>query len=173
MLLKLPRVWTQIGVTGTWKIQLEVSENPVEAVSSGEWERWCPQFSCKLHAPGKPPLGALPREGPQGPALKKKKKKCVYVPVLMVIQRAWRLRTRRALFFQTMTLYLHKKMMFFLGHTCLVFHIWPLGHQSESSDSAPAAKLGSCFWGQTVPRGCGGVSRCPKGTWPTELLHQT
>lgn len=87
-------------------------------------------------------------------------KKCVSIS--MVIQRAWRLRTRRASFFQTAPLHSHKKMMSFPGHACLVFRICPLGHQSESSDSAPTAKLDSYFWGQEVPKRCEGSSH-PEG----------
>lgn len=99
---------------------------------------------------------------------KKKKKMCVYFAVLMVIQRAWRLRTRQALFFQTMPLHLHKKKMFFLGHSRLVFCIWPLGHQSESRFS-PGCKAGQLLLGTGSAREVWGPKLLSQG----DVTHRT
>ena len=96
------------------------------------------------------------------------KKGCLFPHFLTVIQRGWRLRTRRALFLQTVPFHLHKKMLFFPGHTCLVFHIWPLGHQSESSDSAPAAKPGSSLLGTVSAQEAWGAESSPG-----DVTHRT
>ena len=145
-------------MTGTWKIKSEVGKRPAEpgnqaAISPPGTREVMPpvqwQPLCNCEAP--PGCSAWRGAGRCSPP-----KKCVSIS--MVIQRAWRLRTRWALFFQTAPLHLHKKTMFFPGHRCLVFRIY----QSESSDSAPTAKLGSYFWGQEVPKRREGSSH-PEG----------
>ena len=97
---------------------------------------------------------------------KKKKKGCVYFAVLMVIQRAWMLKTRRALFFQTMPLHLRKKIMFFLGHTRLVFCIWPLDISLKAAIQPWLQSWAAAPGDRQCPGGVGAQVVVPRGQDP-------